>query len=304
MFEICVGVNDAGQRLDKFLLKTLNNCPKSLLYRAHRQNKIKCNKKKLPLDYFICKGDLLNIYLPDKFMPTQRKTHAAPPLDPSWIVYEDNLVLIVNKPFGISAHSEKPGVPNLQDMAISYLQSSGSFIVDKENSFTPSFANRLDRNTAGLMILGKTAPSLRELNALIRHGNTQKYYSCLVKGTMPKQHDILTGYLLKDKGANRAKIVSNPLPCSKFVKTEYWVQQHADSVTQLKILLHTGRSHQIRAQLSHIGHPLLGDKKYGGQWENYRHQALCAYKLILMPPKDTLLYTLPTKIFTITPYYQ
>ncbi|MBQ1234132.1 MAG: RluA family pseudouridine synthase [Oscillospiraceae bacterium] len=303
MFLLTVGPNDAGQRLDKFLLKTLNNCPKSLLYKGNRQNKIKVNRKKVDLATFLNNGDEIRIFLGDEFAPVAKESidpqKALP--DPD-VVYEDENILVINKPVGISAHSEKPGVPNARDMAVAYLIKTGAFSPDKEQSFTPAFANRLDRNTQGMMIMGKNAAALRELNALIAEDKVTKTYLCLTHKVPSPAADTLTGYIVKDKANNISKIVTTPVKDCKAVSTKYQTKQVQKDRVLIEVELLTGRSHQIRAHMASIGCPLLGDKKYGGK-PVYKYQALCACRLMLQPDENSCLYYLKDKVFEVTPWF-
>ena len=303
MFLLTVGPNDAGQRLDKFLLKTLNNCPKSLLYKGNRQNKIKVNKKKVDLATFLNNGDEIRIFLGDEFAPVTRLAVSATKTiaDPD-IVYEDDNILVINKPVGVSAHSEKPGVPNARDMAVAYLIKIGAYTPDKEQSFTPAFANRLDRNTQGMMVMGKNAAALRELNALIAADKVKKTYLCLTHKAPSPAADILSGYIVKDKATNISKIVQNPTKDSKAVSTKYQTLNVQKDRVLIEVELLTGRSHQIRAHMASIGCPLLGDKKYGGK-PVHKYQALCACRLELLPDEESCLYYLKDKVFEVTPWF-
>ena len=310
LFTLIIGDNDAGQRLDKFLLKTLVHCPKSLLYKANRQKKIKVNRKRVELSAMLQPGDQLDLYLPDEFDPAQQRgataetlPAAVPPLPADDIVYEDDHLLVVNKPVGTPAHSEQRGACNLRDQVLCYLMASGSYRPQRELSFVPALANRLDCNTQGLVLVGKTAPALRELCRLIREDRVQKRYLCLVSGVPQPGWAVLTGYLRKDRQQNRSEILDEPVPGAKKVVTEYRVLRQLGGHAEVEVTLHTGRSHQIRAQMAAIGHPILGDKKYGGQHPAYRWQALCAYRLQLQPEPDSILSYLSGREFAADPWF-
>ena len=202
----------------------------------------------------------------------------------------------------MSAHSEKPGVPYARDMVVAYLTKTGAYTPDKEQSFTPAFANRLDLNTQGMMVMGKNAAALRELNALIAQDKVKKTYLCLTHKAPSPAAATLTGYIIKDTAANISKIVSAPVKDSKAVATNYQTVRTEKDRVLIEVELLTGRSHQIRAHMASIGCPLLGDKKYGGK-PVYKYQALCACSLMLLPDENSCLYYLKDKVFEVTPWF-
>jgi len=302
MRTITIGPNDAGQRLDKFMQKLIPDMPKGLMYKLIRKKRIKYNGARCKGMEQLQSGDTLTLYISDEFFSAAKKPDFYKAAGRPDIVYEDSNILVVNKPVGVSAHSEKPGVPNMQDIALAYLIKTGAHSPDKEQSFTPSFANRLDRNTQGMMVMGKNAAALRELNALIAAGKTKKTYLCQTEKVPVPEEGILHGYIVKDKASNVSKIVSSPTADSKEVITGYKVIERQKDMVTLQIDLITGRSHQIRAHMASIGCPLLGDKKYGGK-PVYKYQALCAVSLTFCADGDSPLAYLNDKTFTVKPWF-
>lgn len=286
MKTLCIGQNDAGQRLDKFLQKALCNLPQGMLYRAIRLKRIKCNGKRTAADYRLQQGDILVIYLNDEFFP--RPTQAAPDFAnaPNILViaYEDDNVLIADKPAGLLVHSDESGRSDTLIARIHrYLWEKGEYNPATEQSFAPALCNRIDRNTSGLVIAAKNAEALRLMNQYIKEDRLDKRYRCIALGPMSKQTDTLTGYLLKDERTNQVSLFPHPLPGAKLAKTAYRVLQEKGELSLLEVKLLTGRTHQIRAQLAAIGHPLLGDGKYGKNRINKQYgltwQALCSYSV-------------------------
>ncbi len=283
---LTVQKNDAGQRLDKFLTKTYRHLPLPLMYKAIRKKDIRLNDKRCNIADRLKEGDVIRLFLPDDALeiapPAYEFMHASKQLD---IVYEDEHLLLLNKKAGLLVHPDsKEFADTLLFRVQRYLYDKGAYDPAAENSFAPALVNRIDRNTAGIVIAAKTAVALRILNDKLKHRETQKYYLCLVHGTMPKQEDTLEGYLEKNESQNRVYISSAPKPGARTIRTKYTVLDSHDGLSLLHIHLLTGRTHQIRAHLASIGHPLLGDGKYGTNALNkgtgFHKQALCSYKLV------------------------
>lgn len=279
MKEIQINRNDGNQRLDKFLRKYLPALPSSMLYKGIRKNFVRINGKhaKSP-DIILKENDILTLYFKDEFFKSEKPSFTPMPYDID-IIYEDENILIINKQPGISVHDEdKKGNATLIDMVKSYLYDTGEYIPENEHSFSPAFCSRLDKNTGGLIICAKNATALREINDHIKNRRIQKYYTCLAEGKFDKKHDVLNDFLIRmDK---YVKITSIPEPNAKNIITEYSVIEEYDSHSLLKITLHTGRTHQIRAHLAHYGHPLAGDKKYGAVIPvRFKYQALYCTEL-------------------------
>lgn len=278
--------NDAGQRLDKFLTKAVKGLPKSLMYKFIRTKKIKLNRARTEPDVMLKEGDELQFFIRDEFFDSPEQDVGAiariePKLD---VVYEDENIILMNKRPGVLVHEDVEGRDNTLLMHLqSYLYRKGEYDPRAEQSFAPALCNRIDRNTGGIVIAAKNAAALRDMNYRIKSGQVSKLYLCAVHGTMPKKNDILTGYLKKNEKTNTVDVSDTLKPGYREIKTGYRVQSSKNGATLLEVELFTGRTHQIRAHLSHIGHPLLGDGKYGvnrdDKKKGYHYQALYSYRL-------------------------
>lgn len=285
MKQITVKPNDAGQRLDKFLTKTFRQLPASLMYKAIRKKDIKRNGKRINAEDKLQAGDVLTVYLPDDVLaqapPVYEFMHASRQLS---IVYEDEHMMLLNKPVGLIVHPDDTEFSDTLIFRVQrYLYEKGEYDPENEQSFAPALVNRIDRNTCGIVIAAKTAVALRILNDKLKHREIEKHYLCLVYGTMPKTSDLLEAYLDKNEQQNRV-YVSKTDNGGRRIATKYTVLGEKNGVSLLDIDLLTGRTHQIRAHLAFIGHPLVGDGKYGRNEQNKRYgivkQALCSYRLI------------------------
>lgn len=280
--------NDANQRLDKFIKKSLPKLPKSLMYKYIRKKRIKVNGKRADISTMLNVGDIVEMYINDEFFekPETRYDFTGAPskLD---IVYEDNNIMLLDKKAGVLCHPDgKEYVDTLIARVKKYLYEKGEYQPDGENSFTPALVNRIDRNTGGMVIAAKNAESLRILNAQMKDRNLKKMYLCVVIG-IPKEKDgLLEGYLVKDESKNTVKILKKEVDGAKEIRTKYHVidTDEEKNLSLIEIELLTGRTHQIRAHFASIGHPLLGDGKYGNKKINeklgYNKQCLYSYKLI------------------------
>ena len=282
---ITITANDAGQRLDKFLTKTYRALPMPLLYKAIRTKDVRRNGKRCSAADRLEEGDILSLFLPADTLeispPAYDFMQASRQLD---ILYEDEHLLLLNKKAGLLVH---PDDREFRDTLIArvqrYLYEKGEYNPASEQSFAPALVNRIDRNTCGIVMAAKTAASLRILNEKLKNREIEKYYLCIVHGHMPKESDTLEGFLEKDAARNRVYISRSAHDGARTIRTRYRVLEERDGLSLLEIQLLTGRTHQIRAHLASIGHPLLGDGKYGSNALNkgtgFDKQALCSYRL-------------------------
>ena len=281
-----IGANEAGQRLDKFLRKLLKDVPLSAIFKALRKGDVRVNGKKQKEKYALVEGDVVEIkYINSK----QEKKENFIKVNASGlkICFEDENMVIVEKWPGILVHPDSnKQEPTLTDYVLSYLNGKGDYLPENEVTFTPAPCNRLDRNTSGMVIFGKNFESLRILNETIRDGEVKKYYNALVKGKI--KDGLYRGYILKNEDTNISRIFDNKVANSKEIAMEVKTVQTNGAYSLLEIDLITGRSHQIRAHLSHLGNPIIGDSKYGDRKLNsffdnkygLNYQYLYAYKLI------------------------
>ena len=284
MREIRINKNDAGQRLDKYLSKRFKTMPKSLMYKYLRTKYIKLNGKKVQPDVFLNEGDVLTLYIRDEFFDIKKDYDFLKAGKELSIVYEDENIILIDKKVGVICHQDnRYDADALNLRVLRYLYEKHEYDPEADKSFTPALCNRIDRNTGGIVIAAKNAEALRVMNQKIRDNELQKYYLCIVKGCPKPKHAVLTAYHFKDESTNTVTISDKPQEGYKKIITEYRVIKPSSALSVCEVLLHTGRTHQIRAHMAHIGHPLLGDEKYGDRKLNLRYhmkrQALYSYKL-------------------------
>ena len=285
MKEIAIGKNDGGQRLDKFLSKMLCKMPQSMLYKSLRKGRVRVNGKKITDGKFILtSGNTLSLYINDEFFesaPNKFDFLTAPAsLD---VVYEDDNILLVNKAPALAVHDfEGSSTDTLINRIIHYLYNKKEYLPENENSFEPALCNRIDRNTCGIVIAAKNAQALREMNELIKEHKVEKKYLALCHGAPKKESGELKFFLKKLSDKNLVLVSEKPLPEHKTAITLYKVLKKTSEFSLLELTLKTGRTHQIRASLAHIGCAILGDGKYGKSFASdsklgFPYQALCSY---------------------------
>ena len=285
MHEYIISGNDSGQRLDKFISKAERGIPPSLMYRLIRQKKIKVNGRRSEISYRLAEGDRVTVWMHDSLPEIDTVSewiNIKPHID---IVYEDENYIICDKRPGMLCHTDSSGdTDTLIGNIKSYLHIRGEYDPESENSFSPSLCNRIDRNTGGIVILAKNAVALREIDEAIRENRVHKKYLCAVHGKLEGEK-TLTAYHRKDEKRNTALIYDAEVPGSRKIITAYkaLAYDREDDLTLLDIDLITGRTHQIRAHMAHIGHPLLGDGKYSNNLQDrkkgYKYQALWSYSV-------------------------
>lgn len=307
MRELKIGKNEAEQRLDKLLLKYLNKAPSSFVYKMLRKKNIKLNGKKADGKEKLQEGDLVQLYLAEdtleKFMEKKIKKEDRVGTEHLRVIYEDDQILLLNKPAGILSQKAAKGDLSLNEEMLAYLMQKGEVTKESLQTFKPSVCNRLDRNTAGILIAGKSLPAVQEINRLIKERKIGKYYKCIVAGQVKKEERI-EGYLLKDEKTNKVQIRKKPFEGASEILTAYKPLEIWEEATLLEVELVTGKTHQIRAHLASVGHPIVGDRKYGDalrygkQMKKGNYQALFAYKLVF-PQLEGQLEKLSQKTFTI-----
>lgn len=272
MQEITIGTNEAGQRLDKFLAKYMKLAPKSFFYKMMRKKNITLNGKKCEGGEMLAEGDTVKLFLADetieKFSEIKvQKIQKEKKVQLS-ILYEDEDILLINKPAGMLSQKARDTDLSLVEYLTDYLMEKGSVTEGSLRSFKPSVCNRLDRNTSGLITAGKTLAALQQLSQVFQERTVEKWYLCIVKGCV-RESGSIRGFLTKDERTNQVAVGSRGKTA---IETDYVPAAWNDEMTLLKVHLITGKTHQIRAHLASIGHPILGDPKYGDSRWNGRYQ--------------------------------
>lgn len=298
MKSFTAGSNEDGVRLSRFVQNVTTNFPNSLLYKSFRNKRIKVNGKKAVPEYRLTAGDVIELYINDEFfIPTQtvNKPLPLPRHQPTVdVIYEDERIAVLYKPAHLLCHSDRTGDANLVDAFTSYLIQKGEYQPQQEHHFSPALCNRLDRGTEGLVLAAKDYQALRDLNSIIREDLLQKEYLTITFGIPPQGKHI--AYLRHEEKNNKVTVRSTPLEGFKQIITQVDILEKSGPFALCRIGLITGRTHQIRAHLSFLGAPVLGDIKYGNRKINQRTdtktQALCAARLTFcqLPEENTLHY--------------
>ena len=287
-----IGKNQAGQRLDKYLKKYFREAPDSFLYRMLRKKNILLNEKKAAGGEKLKEGDTIRLYLAEETIEKfrgnpdpadSRRKQGRTALD---VIYQDEDVIIINKPAGMLSQKAGAKDVSLVEHLIGYLLDTGGITREELATFRPSVCNRLDRNTSGLVLAGKSLKGLQELSLALKERTVKKYYICLAKGAL-ERHGHFRGYLTKETAGNRVRIRTEEEEGASPVETAFVPLWSSGTCTLLKVELITGRTHQIRSHLASLGHPLAGDPKYGDAGWNrklakeygLKRQFLHAYEL-------------------------
>ena len=295
MKSFTAGTNEEGVRLSRFVESVTKDMPRSMMYKAFRNKRIKVNGKRAEPDTRLHQNDLIELYINDEFFPAGAAAPAKKPprrQPPVTVIYEDGNIAVLYKPAHLLCHSDRTGDANLVDAFAAYLQAKGEYDPHAEQRFAPAICNRLDRGTEGLVIAAKSYAALRDMNAIIRDNQMKKEYLTITVGTPPAGRHI--AWLQHSEKNNKVRIHAREAEGYKQIITEVTPIRQNGPFTLCRIGLITGRTHQIRAHLAYLGHPVLGDIKYGNRKMNERcgqkTQALCAYRLsfLQIPPENTL----------------
>ena len=311
MRKIKVDKNNANQRIDKFLFKYLPNAPKSVIYKMIRKKDVKVNNVKVNENYILKLDDEISMFLyEDKFLEYASKKDIYD-LKPTFeVVYEDENILVVNKPIGLLIHEDKnESIHTLSNEVLSYLKSKGEYEDSLENTFVPGPVHRLDRNTSGLVIFGKTLMALQCLNEMmkIRHC-IDKSYLTIVKGKITKDQELID-YVKKDEKEGKMRLVSAKTKEALKMQTMIHPIMYNQNYTLLEVHIITGRTHQIRVHMASINCPVIGDSKYGDfelnklikKQYHLNHQYLHAHKLKFIKPIGGLKYLKDLEIIAPLP---
>ena len=286
MREFTIHKNDADQRLDRFLLKAVPLLPASLAQKYIRLKRIKVNGARAERDYRLREGDRLQLYLNDELFeaPSEENVYLTIANPKLHILYEDENILLLDKPAGLVVHADEgEKVNTLVNHMLAYLYQKREWKPREENAFTPALCNRIDRNTGGIVIAAKNAEALRVLNEKIRERELSKFYLCICLGRPEPPKGRIECFLRKDSKTNTVRVYHHPVPDGRSAVTLYETLETRDRLSLVEVELLTGRTHQIRASFADMGHPLLGDGKYGinrdDRHAGYKYQALCSYSL-------------------------
>ena len=300
MKKIQITENDANQRIDKYIKKLLVNAPTNFIYKMFRKKDIKVNGKKVNEKYILKNNDVVEMFLyEDKFKEFTATKNIYNVQKTIKVLYEDNHVLIVYKPAGLLVHEDKnESVNTLTNQVLSYLANKNELDLSRENTFMPGPVHRLDRNTSGIVIFGKTLGALQVLNEMIKQRHCiEKSYLTICKGKVNQKRN-LKGYIVKLDDQAQVKLVSKDYPGALTMETIVKPVKYNNDYSKVEVTLVTGRMHQIRVHLSSIDHPIIGDRKYGDFELNkfvkkefgLNHQLLHAYKIRFVKSFGILAY--------------
>ena len=305
MKSFTAGTNEEGVRLSRFVESVTKDMPRSMMYKAFRNKRIKVNGKRAEPDTRLHQNDLIELYINDEFFPAGDAAPAKKPprrQPPVTVIYEDGNIAVLYKPAHLLCHSDRTGDANLVDAFAAYLQAKGEYDPHAEQRFAPAICNRLDRGTEGLVIAAKSYAALRDMNAIIRDNQMKKEYLTITVGTPPAGRHI--AWLQHSEKNNKVRIHAREAEGYKQILTEVTPIRQNGPFTLCRIGLITGRTHQIRAHLAYLGHPVLGDIKYGNRKMNERTglktQALCAQRLTFdRIPQDNILHELSGRVIKL-----
>ena len=305
MKSFTAGPNENGVRLSRFVEGVTKDMPRSMMYKAFRNKRIKVNGKRAEPDTRLHQNDLIELYIIDQFFPAGAAAPAKKPprrQPPVTVIYEDENIAVLYKPAHLLCHSDRTGDANLVDAFAAYLQAKGEYDPHAEQRFAPAICNRLDRGTEGLVIAAKSYAALRDMNAIIRDNQMKKEYLTITVGTPPAGRHI--AWLQHSEKNNKVRIHAREAEGYKQIITEVTPIRQNGPFTLCRIGLITGRTHQIRAHLAYLGHPVLGDIKYGNRKMNERTglktQALCAQRLTFdRIPQDNILHELSGRVIKL-----
>ena len=304
MKSFTAGTNEEGVRLSRFVESVTKDMPRSMMYKAFRNKRIKVNGKRAEPDTRLHQNDLIELYINDEFFPAGAAPAKKPPRrqPPVTVIYEDGNIAVLYKPAHLLCHSDRTGDANLVDAFAAYLQAKGEYDPHAEQRFAPAICNRLDRGTEGLVIAAKSYAALRDMNAIIRDNQMKKEYLTITVGTPPAGRHI--AWLQHSEKNNKVRIHAREAEGYKQIITEVTPIRQNGPFTLCLIGLITGRTHQIRAHLAYLGHPVLGDIKYGNRKMNERTglktQALCAQRLTFdRIPQDNILHELSGRVIKL-----